>query len=174
MAATVRTQTPQLELGHVLFVEIVGELSPPTSDQRNVLEQLQEVIRRTAEFNKAYAREQLIALAASDAVALVFFTNPEEALRCASEISRSARKIASLHLRMGVHSGPVYRVAHVNCEDRIADGGINVAQRVMDGGEDGHILVSNFTAELLHGQGPWNGFLHDLGEVDLTHGTKLH
>lgn len=125
MAATVRTQTPQLELGHVLFVEIVGELSPPTSDQRNVLEQLQEVIRRTAEFNKAYAREQLIALAASDAMALVFFTNPEEALRCAAEISRSARKMASLHLRMGVHSGPVYRSAHINCEDRIADGGIN-------------------------------------------------
>jgi serine/threonine protein kinase len=174
MAATVRTQTQQLELGHVLFVEIVGNGSPPMSDQRNVLEQLQELVRRTGEFSKAYAREQIIALAASDAMALVFFSNPEGAIRCAVEISRSARKTASLHLRMGLHSGPVYRIADTNCKDRIADGGINVAQRVMDCGEDGHILVSNFTAELLQGLGPWNGFLHDLGEVDLTHGTKLH
>jgi serine/threonine protein kinase len=174
MASTVRTQTGQLELGHVLFVEIVGNGSPPTSDQRNLLERLQELVLRTVEFNKAFASEQIIALAASDAMALVFFNNPEGAIRCAVEISHSARKIASLHLRMGLHSGPVYRTAHVNCNDRVADSGINVAQRVMDCGEDGHILVSNFTAELLQGLSPWNGFLHDLGEVDLAHGPKLH
>jgi serine/threonine protein kinase len=174
MAATVRTQTPQLELGHVLFIEIVGNCSPPTSDQRNVPEQLQELVRNTVEFNKAHAREQIIALATSDAMALVFFSNPEAAILCAGEISRGARKIGSLHLRMGLHSGPVYRIAHINYNDRITEGGINVAQNVMDCGDDGHILVSKFTAELLQGLGPWSGFLHDLGEVDLKHGTKLH
>jgi serine/threonine protein kinase len=173
MAATVRTQAPQLELGHVLFIEIAGNCSPSTSDQHVALEHLQELLLSTVEFNKAYAREQLIALAASDAMALVFFSNPEGAMRCAVEINRSARKIASLRLRMGLHSGPVYRVAHINCSDYITDGGISVAQRVMDCGEDGHILVSNFTAELLQGLGRWNRFLHDLGEVDLKHGTKL-
>src|SRR6266404_432224 len=174
MAATVQTQAPQLELGHVLFIEIVGNGSPSTSDQRKALEHLQELVRSTVEFKKAYPRKQMIALAASDAMALVFFSNPERAMRCAVEISRGARKIASLHLRMGLHSGPVYPVAHINCTDRIADGGISVAQRVMDCGEDGHILVSHFTAEHLQGLGPWTGFLQDLGEVDLKHGTKLH
>jgi serine/threonine protein kinase/class 3 adenylate cyclase len=174
MAATVQTQAPQLELGHVLFIEIVGSGSPSTSDQRKALEQLQELVRSTVEFKKAYPRKQMIALAASDAMALVFFSNPERALRCAVEISRNARKMKSLHLRMGLHSGPVYPVAHINCTDRIADGGISVAQRVMDCGEDGHILISHFTAEHLQGLGTWAGFLQDLGEVDLKHGTKLH
>jgi serine/threonine protein kinase len=174
MAATVRTQAPQLELGHVLFIEIGGNCSPSTSDHRNLLELLQELVRRSVEFKKAYAKKQVIALAASDAMALVFFNNPERAIRCAVEISRSARKIASLHLRMGLHSGPAYQVADRNCTDRVADSGINVAQRVMDCGEDGHILVSNFTAELLQGLRPWNGFLQDLGEVDLKQGSKLH
>src|ERR1700730_4776492 len=104
MAATLRTQAPQLEVGHVLFIEIVGNDAVSTSDPRNGLERLQELVSRTVEFNRAYAREQLIALAASDAMALVFFNNPEDAMRCAVEISRGARKIASLHLRMGLHS----------------------------------------------------------------------
>jgi serine/threonine protein kinase/class 3 adenylate cyclase len=164
----------QLELGHVLFIEIVGNGSASRSDQRKGVEHLQELVRSTVEFNKAYARDEIIALVASDAMALVFFSNPEGAIRCAVEVSRSARKAASLHLRMGLHSGPVYRVAHVNCADRTAGSGINVAQRVMDCGEDGHILLSNVTAELVQGLGPWNGFLHDLGEVDLKYGTKLH
>ena len=174
MAATPRTQAPQLELGHVLFIEIVGNGSLSTSDQHKALEHLQELVRGTVEFKKAYRRNQMIALAASDAMALVFFSDPETAMRCAVEVSHSARKTASLQLRMGVHSGPVYPVAQVNCTDRIPDGGISVAQRVMDCGEDGHILVSNSTAEHLQGLGPWTGFLQDLGEVDVKHGTKLH
>ena len=172
MAATVPTQMTQLELGHVLFIEIAGADTP--SDQRNMLEPLQDLVRTDAEFTKAYARKEIIALAASDAMALIFLSSPEGALRCAAGISRKARKIAGLHLRMGLHSGPVYQVAHINCDDRVADGGINVAQRVMDCGEDGHILVSNLTAEQLQASGSWNRFLQDLGEVDLKHGTKLH
>ena len=174
MAATVQTQPAQLELGHVLFIEIVGNYSPSTPEQRHALEQLQDLVRNTVEFNKAYAKEQIIALTAFDALALVFFSNPEGAVRCAVEINRGARKTATLRLRMGIHTGPVYRVADLNCKDRIVDGGISLAQKVMNCGEDGHILVSNFTAELLHGHGPWNSFLHDLGEVDLKPGTKLH
>src|ERR1700694_1727038 len=174
MAATLRTQAPQLQLGHVLFIEILGNGSLSTSDQHKALEHLQELVRGTVEFKKAYRSNQMIALAASDAMALVFFSDPETAMRCAVEISHSARKTASLQLRMGVHSGPVYPVAQVNCSDRIPDGGISVAQRVMDCGEDGHILVSNATAEHLQGLGPWTGFLQDLGEADLKHGTKLH
>src|ERR1700687_6068934 len=174
MAATLRTQAPQLELGHVLFIEIVGNSSLSTSEQHKALEHLQELVRSTVEFKKAYRKNQMIALAASDAMALVFFSNPERAMRCAVEISRSAREIARLQLRMGVHSGPVYPVAQINCTDHIVDGGISVAQRVMDCGEDGHILVSHSTAEHLQGLGTWAGFLQDLGEVDLKHGTKLH
>src|SRR4029077_1095376 len=173
MAATLRTQAPQLELGHVLFIEIVGNGSSSISDQRKALEDLQELVSSTVEFKKAYRRNQMIALAASDAMALVFFSNPETAMRCAIEISRSARKIESLHLRMGLHSGPVHPIAHINCNDRIADGGISVAQRVMDCGEEGHILVSHFTAEQLQELGPWTEFLQDLGEVDLKHGAKV-
>jgi serine/threonine protein kinase len=172
MSATVPTQMPQLELGHVLFIEIAGDY--PFSEQRTMLGHLQDLVRNDAEFTKAYARKEIFALAAADAMALVFLSSPDGAMRCAVEISRKARKLASLHLRMGLHSGPVYHLADSNCDERLADGGINIAQRVMDCGEDGHILVSNLTAERLQGLGHWIGFLQDLGEADLQPGARLH
>ena len=174
MATTARTQTPQLELGHVLFTEIMDYFSLPKSQQQTLLEQLQEGIRSTSEFNQALAQEQIISLITADGMALVFFGDPQAPLRCALEICRTIRGVAGLRLRMGLHSGPVYPVAHFNYNRSISGGGISVAQKVVGCGDDGHILVSKSTAELLRPLGPWNGFLHDLGEVDVMHSGKLH
>ena len=174
MAAIARTQTPQLELGHVLFTEIVDYFSLPKSDQHTLLEKLQEGIRGTSEFNRALAEERLISLITADGMALVFFSDPEAPLRCALEINRIAGSVAGLRLRMGFHSGPVYPVAHFNYNRSISGGGISIAQEVVGCGDDGHILVSKSAAELLRPLGSWNGFLHDLGEVEVMHAGKLH
>ena len=163
-----------LEVAHVLFADLVGYSLLATDAQQRVLRELQEVVRQTAEFQRAQAEHDLICLPTGDGMALVFFREPEAPARCALELSRALRVQPEIKLRMGIHSGPVYRLADINANRNVAGGGINLAQRVMDCGDAGHILVSIVTADLLREAGGWKESLEDLGEVEVKHGLRLH
>src|SRR5271165_5712898 len=160
---------PALEMAHVLFMDIVAYSKLPMDQQCARLAKLQEAVRNTAAFARALRKERLICLPAGDGMALVFFGDPECPVRCAVELSQKLRQHPEIQLRMGIHSGPVYRVADINAHLNVSGGGINVAQRVMGCGDAGHILLSNAVAEMLIQLATWNPFLHDLGEVEVKH-----
>jgi Tol biopolymer transport system component/class 3 adenylate cyclase len=162
-----------LEIAHVLFTDIVGYSKLPMDEQEQLLMQLQCAVRETPEFRRAEANEELIRLPTGDGMALVFFRDPEAPVRCAVELSRILRDYPGIQLRMGIHSGPVYRVADINANRNVAGGGINIAQRVMDCGDAGHVLVSNAVAEVIGQLSSWRPMLHDLGEVEVKHGLRL-
>jgi|HubBroStandDraft_1064217.scaffolds.fasta_scaffold01157_3 serine/threonine protein kinase/class 3 adenylate cyclase len=174
MAATVQPQTQQLELAYVLLLDIADSSSLPASQQSGRLENLQELVRRTSEFGRAQARDQIAVVASGDAMALVFFGDPEAPVRCAVEVSREARSAGSIRLRMGLHSWPVCRTAEMKLNPSLSDSGINVAQRVVDCGDQGHILISEFVADLMQQLGHWKDALHDLGEIEVRQGARLH
>src|SRR5712692_4523183 len=163
-----------LEIAHVLFLDIVGYSRLPMDQQEEVLRQLQDLVRGTGEFVRAEASDQLIRLPTGDGMALVFFGDAEAPVRCALELGRGLRSRPGLQLRMGIHTGPVYRVADINANRNVAGGGINIAQRVMDCGDAGHILVSGAVAEVLGQLSVWSNLLHDLGEAEVKHGVRLH
>jgi hypothetical protein len=132
-------------------------------------------VRQTAEFTRAQASQQLISLPTGDGMALVFFGDPEASVRCASELSRALRGQTGFQLRMGIHTGPVYRVADINANRNVAGGGINIAQRVMDCGDAGHILLSSAAADVLRQvNAGWDNSIHDLGEAEVKHGVRVH
>jgi class 3 adenylate cyclase/Tfp pilus assembly protein PilF/TolB-like protein len=164
----------KLEIAHVLFTDIVGYSKLPMDEQEKLLMQLQDAVRQTSEFARAEAADELIRLPTGDGMALVFFGDAEAPVRCAVEFGRSLRKQSTLQLRMGIHTGPVYRVADINANRNVAGGGINIAQRVMDCGDAGHILVSSAEAEILGQLRAWSSMLHDLGEVEVKHGVRIH
>jgi len=163
-----------LEMAHVLFMDIVAYSRMPMDQQEESLRHLQDKVRGTSEFTRAQASNQLIRLPTGDGMALVFFDDPEAPVRCAFELGRAQRQEASFQLRMGIHTGPVYRVADINANRNVAGGGINIAQRVMDCGDAGHILGSATVAEVLSQVSTWNTTLHDLGEVEVKHGLRIH
>jgi class 3 adenylate cyclase len=163
-----------LEMAHVLFMDIVAYSRMPMDQQEESLRHLQDKVRGTSEFTRAQASNQLIRLPTGDGMALVFFDDPEAPVRCAFELARALRQEVSLQLRMGIHTGPVYRVADINANRNVAGGGINIAQRVMDCGDAGHILGSGTVAEVLSQVSTWNTTLHDLGEVEVKHGLRIH
>src|ERR1700736_987869 len=163
-----------LEMAHVLFMDIVAYSRMPMDQQEESLRHLQDKVRSTSEFTRAQASNQLIRLPTGDGMALVFFDDPEAPVRCAFELGRALRQEASFQLRMGIHTGPVYRVADINANRNVAGGGINIAQRVMDCGDAGHILVSSAEAEVLGQVSAWCPMLHDLGEVEVKHGVRIH
>jgi serine/threonine protein kinase len=163
-----------LEMAHVLFIDIVAYSRMPMDQQEESLRHLQDKVRGTSEFARAQASNQLIRLPTGDGMALVFFDDPEAPVRCAFELARALRQEASFQLRMGIHTGPVYRVADINANRNVAGGGINIAQRVMDCGDAGHILGSGTVAEVLSQVSTWNTTLHDLGEVEVKHGLRIH
>ncbi len=163
-----------MEIAHVLFTDIVGYSKLPMDEQEQLLMQLQDAVRKTSEFARAEASEELIRLPTGDGMALVFFGDAEAPVRCAVELGRSLCKQPTLQLRMGIHTGPVYRVADINANRNVAGGGINIAQRVMDCGDAGHILVSSAEAEVLGQLSAWCPMLHDLGEVEVKHGVNIH
>src|ERR1039458_6654649 len=139
-----------LEMAHVLFMDIVGFSLLPMSEERQMVRDLQQAVLGTAEYARAQRKNQLISLPTGDGMALVFFGDLEAPVRCALELSRTlASGTPRISLRMGVHTGPVYRVADINFNSNVAGGGINIAQRVMDCGDAGHILVSGTVAEVL-------------------------
>src|SRR5438874_1904865 len=164
----------QIEIAHVLFIDIVGYSKLSIDEQRAAVDELNGVVRASEQFQKAEAAGCLIKIPTGDGMALVFSTSPEEPVRCAVEISRTLQEHPHIQLRMGVHSGPVNQVTDVNDKTNIAGPGINVAQCVMDCGDAGHILLSRHIAEDLIQYRQWQPYLHDLGEYEVKHGLRLH
>jgi len=164
----------QLEIGHVLFMDVVGYSKLLVNEQRELLQQLSQIVRNTEQVRIAEAADKLIRIPAGDGMALVFFNSPESPVRCAMEISKKLKEHPRLQLRMGIHSGPVNRVRDVNDQTNVAGAGINTAQRVMDCGDARHILLSRHIAEDLGHYRQWQPYLHDLGECTVKHGARIH
>jgi len=164
----------QLEIAHLLLIDVVGYSKLLVNEQIELLQELKQIVRSTESFRAAEARGELIRVPTGDGVALAFFHSPEEPARCALEISRALQDHPNIQLRMGVHSGPINRVTDVNEKTNIAGPGINVAQRVMDCGDAGHILLSAHVAEDLCQYRHWQPVLHDLGECEVKYGLRLH
>jgi TolB-like protein/Tfp pilus assembly protein PilF/class 3 adenylate cyclase len=164
----------QLEIGHVLFIDIVGYSKLLIDEQRERIQELREIVRGTEQFRLAEAEGKLMRLPTGDGGALVFRTTPEAPVLCALEISKALKNHPELHVRMGIHSGPVNEVADLNEQVNMAGAGVNIAQRVMDCGEAGHILLSKRAAEDLGEYRQWQLQLHDLGECNIKHGGRLH
>jgi TolB-like protein/Tfp pilus assembly protein PilF len=163
----------QLEIAYVLFSDIVGYSKLPISEQHAVRDTLSQIVRNTKEFQKADAAGRLIKIPTGDGMALVFYSSPAAPVECALEISRALKAHPNLHLRMGVHSGPVSGVIDVNDAPAVAGVGINMAQRVMDCGDAGHILLSKHAADDVQHFGEWQSHLHELGECEVKHGVRL-
>ena len=163
----------ELEIAHVLFMDVVGYSKLLVDEQREVLNELNQVVRSTQQFRNAEAAGKLIRLPTGDGMALAFFTNPEAPVKCALEIVQALKSHPRLQLRMGLHSGPVSGVTDVNERANVAGGGINMAQRVMDCGDAGHILLSKRMAEDLAQSRQWQPYLHDLGECSVKHGIPV-
>jgi TolB-like protein/Flp pilus assembly protein TadD/class 3 adenylate cyclase len=163
-----------LEIGHVLFIDIVGYSKLLINEQSERIQELREIVRGSEQFRFAEAEGKLMRLPTGDGGALVFRTGPEAPVLCALEISRALKAHPELRVRMGIHSGPVNEVADLNEQVNMAGAGVNIAQRVMDCGDGGHILLSKHTAEDLGHYRQWQLQLHDLGECDIKHGDRLH
>ena len=168
------TSTLALEMAHVLFTDIVAYSKLPMEQQQKLLGELQAAVRSTAAFARAQRKNRLICLPTGDGMALVFFGDPEAPVRCAVELGRELRQHPDIKLRMGIHTGPVYRVADINANRNVSGGGINMAQRVMDCGDAGHILVSKTVADVLGHLDSWKNTLRDLGEAEVKHGVRVH
>ena len=172
MAAEVKKEI-QLEIAHVLFTDIVGYSKLPINQQRALVERLNEIVRGTDEYQAAEAAGRLITIPTGDGITLVFYDNPETPAECALEISRALKKHPELQLRMGIHSGPVSGVIDATGKANVAGAGINIAQRVMDCGDAGHILLSKHVAEDLEEYPHWQPHLHELGECEVKHGVRV-
>src|SRR5436189_4641704 len=162
-----------LEIGHVLFIDIVGYSKLLNEEQKERLNQLVEIVLATAPVREA-ADEQLVRLPTGDGMALVFRRSAEEPARCALEIAEALQKHPELPVRMGIHSGPVSEVTDVSGRSNLAGAGINMAQRVMDCGDARHILLSQHVADDLVHSRQWASRLRDLGECEVKHGVRLH
>jgi TolB-like protein/class 3 adenylate cyclase/cytochrome c-type biogenesis protein CcmH/NrfG len=163
----------QLEIAHVLFIDIVGYSKLSINEQRAAVDELTQIVRETPQFQKAEASGRLIKLPTGDGMALVFYTSPEAPAQCAIEISRALKDHPRLQLRMGVHSGPVSGVIDVTGRANLAGAGLNTAQRVMECGDAGHILLSKHVAEDLEEYEQWRPLLHDLGACEMKHGVRV-
>src|SRR6266513_5076921 len=173
MASEVKKEI-RLEIGYVLFIDIVAYSKMGTDDQRAAIEKLNQIVQSTDEFRKAQSENQLLKIATGDGMALIFYSSPEDPVECALEISRVIKEQHSnLRLRMGVNSGPVSGVVDVNGHANDAGGGINMAQRVMDCGDAGHILISKRVADDLAQYRQWQRHLHDLGECQVKHDVTV-
>jgi len=164
----------RMEIAHVLFIDIVGYSARLTDEQQALVDELNQIVRSSDEFNKAAAAGRLMKIPTGDGMALIFYNSPEQPVNCALEIGRALRNSSDLPVRMGVHSGPVSAVTDLNDRTNAAGVGINVAQRVMDCGDTGHILLSQRVAEDLQQYSRWRPDLHDLGEVEVKHGERVH
>ena len=163
----------ELEIAHVLFIDIVGYSKLSINEQRAVVDELTQVVRASERFQRAEAAGRLIKIPTGDGMALVFYTSPEAPAQCAIEISRILKEHPCLQLRMGVHSGPVSGVMDVNGHANLAGAGLNIAQRVMGCGDAGHILISKHVAEDLEEYDHWRPLLHDLGSREVKHGVSV-
>ena len=172
MAAEVKKEI-QLEIGHVLFIDVVGYSKLSIDDQHAAIEELNEIVRASEQVQRAEAASRLLKVPAGDGMALVFYTIPEAPAQCAVEIGQALKDHPHLQLRMGIHSGPVSGVVDVTGRANVAGAGINIAQRVMDCGDAGHILLSKRVGEDLGEYDRWRPLLHDLGSCQVKHGVRL-
>src|SRR5881396_2012325 len=172
MAAEI-TKEIQLEIAHVLFTDIVGYSKLPIHQQRAVVEHLNEIVRGTDEVQAAETAGRLLKIPTGDGITLVFYDSPETPAECALEISRALKKHPEVQLRMGIHSGPVSGVIDATGKANVAGAGINMAQRIMDCGDAGHILLSKHVAEDLEEYHHWQPHLHELGECEVKHGVRV-
>ena len=163
----------KFEIGHVLFIDIVGYSQLLINQQSEQLDILRKIVHGTEQFRAAQAEGKLLRLPTGDGAALVFQTTPEAPALCALEISKELKKHPELRVRMGIHSGPVNAVTDLNEQSNIAGAGINIAQRIMDCGDAGHILLSKHVAEDLEHYPRWKPYLHDLGECEVKHGVRV-
>ena len=164
----------QLEIAHVLFIDIVGYSKLLIDEQRDYSHTLNEVVRETDSFRAADAAGKLTRLPTGDGMALVFATTPDAPVSCALQISKALRSHPELRVRMGIHSGPVSGITDVNDRSNVAGAGINLAQRVMDCGDAGHILLSKHVADDLEQYRQWRPHLHDLGDCEVKHDVRVH
>ena len=172
MSAEAKSNLP-LEIAHVLFIDIVGYSKLLIDDQHDAQQQLSRIVRSTNEFRVAEGDGKLVRLPTGDGMALVFFSNPEAPVQCATEVAKALKNNPTFELRMGIHSGAVSGVTDVNERSNVAGAGINMAQRVMDCGDAGHILLSKRAAEDLTQYSRWHQYLHDLGECEVKHGVLV-
>src|SRR5207245_9655082 len=163
----------QLEIAHVLFLDIVGYSKLSVNEQHARVEEVNQVVRLSEQFRKAEAADRILKIPTGDGMALVFYTSPEAPAQCGVEISRSLKEHPRLQLRMGIHSGPVSGVVDLNERANLAGAGINIAQRVMDCGDAGHILLTKRVAEDLEQYDKWRPLLHDLGSCEVKHGVRV-
>src|SRR5438477_3993231 len=163
----------KLEIGHVLFIDIVGYSKGLINEQSELLQKLKEIVRGTEQFRAAEAEGKLLRLPTGDGGALVFRNSPEAPVLCAMEIAQALKGHPELRVRMGIHSGPVNEISDLNEQANIAGARINIAQRVMDCGDAGHILLSRHVAEDLEHYPRWQAHLHELGECEVKHGVRV-
>src|SRR5213083_2338760 len=173
MSAEVKKDV-QLEIAHVLLIDVVGYSKLLVDEEIEFLQELNQIVRSTESFRASEASGKLIRVPTGDGMALLFFHSPEEPVRCSLEISKALQDHPHIQVRMGIHSGPVNRIVDVNDKTNMAGAGINVAQRVLDCGDAGHILLSAHIAEDLAQYRHWQPYLHDLGECEVKHGLRLH
>src|SRR5437870_4979696 len=166
-------QDRELQIAHILFTDIVGYSKLLSDEQRKLFGLLNEIVRNTSQFRAAEAASKLVRLSTGDGIVLAFFTTVDAPVRCALEISRKLREHPELKLRMGINSGPVDQVSDVNDQRNITGIGINMAQRVMDCGDAGHILLSRRVADDLAQYSEWKAHLHELGQLEVKHGAKI-
>src|SRR3977135_4405766 len=164
----------KFEIGHVLFIDIVGYSKLLITEQSEQIQKLKQIVRGTEQFRLAEAEGKLLRLPTGDGGALVFRTSPEAPVRRAVEISKGLKNHPELRVRIGIHSGPVNEITDLNEQANIAGAGINIAQRVMDCGDAGHILVSKRVADDLEQYRQWRSLLHELGECEVKHGVRIH
>src|SRR6516162_7541173 len=164
----------KFEIGHVLFIDIVGYSKLSINEQSAQVETLKKIVRGTEQFRQAEAEGKLLRLPTGDGGALVFRNHSEAPVLCAMEISRALRSHPTIGVRMGIHSGPVNEISDLNEQANIAGAGINMAQRVMDCGDAGHILLSKRVADDLEQYPQWRPYLHEFGECEVKHGVRIH
>ena len=162
------------EIGHVLFIDIVGYSKLNIIEQSERLQKLKEIVWATEQFQQAQAEGKLLRLPTGDGGALVFRNNVEAPVLCAMAIGKELKRHPEIHVRMGIHSGPVNEITDLNAQANIAGAGINFAQRVMDCGDAGHILLSQHVADDLEHYPRWQPYLHSLGECEVKHGVRLN
>src|ERR1700732_4197049 len=163
----------KFEIGHVLFIDIVAYSKLLINEQSERIQKLKEIVRGTEQFRIAEAEGKLLRLPTGDGGALVFRNSPEAPVLCALEISKALGSCPELRVRMGIHSGPVNEISDLNEQANIAGAGINMAQRVMDCGDAGHILLSRHVADDLEHYPRWQPHLHSLGECEVKHGVRI-
>src|SRR3979409_1151366 len=164
----------RFEIGHVLFIDIVGYSKLLINEQSEQIQKLKAIVRGTEQVRLAEAGGKLLRLPTGDGGALVFRNSPEAPVLCAMEIAKALKSHPERRVRMGIHSGPVNEISDLNEQANIAGAGINLAQRVMDCGDAGHILLSKHVADDLEQYPQWRSHLHDLGECEVKHGVCVH